>query len=91
MYGGGCGIIEIVLDFVVELCVSDDGFGVLLVECELIFELFYWLCFSGSGSGLGLYLVCEIVYCYGGIIVVVEVVIGGVWFCMWLLLDSVLL
>lgn len=91
VYGGGCGIIEIVLDFVVELCVSDDGFGVLLVECELIFELFYWLCFSGSGSGLGLYLVCEIVYCYGGIIVVVEVVIGGVWFCMWLLLDSVLL
>lgn len=35
--------------------------GILVGDCEVIFELFYCLCVVGSGSGLGLYLVKEIV------------------------------
>lgn len=75
------------------LCVDDDGFGIVEVDCEKVVCLFICLDDSCScdigGFGFGLVIVGCIVVCYYGELCIGCVVFGGVCLEMyWLLVVS---
>ncbi|WMJ68620.1 HAMP domain-containing sensor histidine kinase [Stenotrophomonas sp. 24(2023)] len=80
VHGGGRGIIRVTLDGQGVLEVSDQGDGVPVGDREAIFEPFHRLRAAGSGSGLGLHLVKEIVQHHGGSVSVGEAAGGGASF-----------
>ncbi|QII28563.1 HAMP domain-containing histidine kinase [Stenotrophomonas maltophilia] len=80
VHGGGRGTICVRLDRQGLLEVSDQGAGVPVGDREAIFEPFHRLRAAGSGSGLGLHLVKEIVQHHGGTVSVGEAVGGGASF-----------
>ena len=80
VHGGGQGTIRVALDVEGTLEVSDQGDGVPEDDREAIFEPFLRLRAAGSGSGLGLHLVKEIVQHHGGTVSVDEARGGGARF-----------
>lgn len=80
VHGGGRGTICVRLDAQGLLEISDQGAGVPVGDREAIFEPFHRLRAAGSGSGLGLHLVKEIVQHHGGSVSVAEAVGGGASF-----------
>jgi len=80
VHGGGRGTICVRLDTHGLLEISDQGAGVPVGDREAIFEPFHRLRAAGSGSGLGLHLVKEIVQHHGGSVSVAEAVGGGAAF-----------
>lgn len=80
VHGGGQGTIRVALDEQGLLEVSDQGAGVPENDRESIFEPFLRLRAAGSGSGLGLHLVKEIVQHHGGAVSVDEARGGGARF-----------
>lgn len=80
VYGGGRGTITLRLDAEGTLEVADQGAGVPAGEREAIFEPFHRLRAAGSGAGLGLHLVKEIVQHHGGSVSVGEAGGGGASF-----------
>jgi len=80
VHGGGRGTITVRLDPAGTLEVSDQGDGVPADDREAIFEPFHRLRAAGSGSGLGLHLVKEIVQHHGGTVSVGEAGGGGASF-----------
>ena len=72
---GGQHIIARVTDLGFE--VEDDGPGIPLGERERIFEPFYRLRPSASGSGLGLNLVKEVIARHNGRVVILDAPEGG--------------
>ncbi|KAF1016354.1 MAG: putative sensor histidine kinase TcrY [Stenotrophomonas maltophilia] len=80
VHGGGRGIIRVTLDAQGQLEVSDQGDGIPVRDREAIFEPFHRLRAAGSGSGLGLHLVKEIVQHHGGTVSAGEASGGGASF-----------
>ncbi|WP_164073982.1 MULTISPECIES: sensor histidine kinase [Stenotrophomonas] len=80
VHGGGRGTICVRLDAQGLLEISDQGAGVPVGDREAIFEPFHRLRAAGSGSGLGLHLVKEIVQHHGGTVSVAEADGGGASF-----------
>lgn len=80
VHGAGRGTITVRLDPAGTLEVSDQGDGVPADDREAIFEPFHRLRAAGSGSGLGLHLVKEIVQHHGGTVSVGEAGGGGASF-----------
>ena len=80
VHGGGRGTICVRLDARGLLEVSDQGAGIPVGDREAIFEPFHRLRAAGSGSGLGLHLVKEIVQHHGGSVSVGEAAGGGASF-----------
>ncbi|WP_049438208.1 sensor histidine kinase [Stenotrophomonas maltophilia] len=80
VHGGGRGTICVRLDTRGLLEVSDQGAGIPVGDREAIFEPFHRLRAAGSGSGLGLHLVKEIVQHHGGSVSVGEAAGGGASF-----------
>ncbi|MDP3585554.1 MAG: HAMP domain-containing sensor histidine kinase [Thiobacillus sp.] len=68
----------------VRISVEDDGPGIPLELREHIFDPFITTRTSGEGTGLGLYLVEEIVGEHQGCIVLDAAVAGGTRFSIWL-------
>lgn len=66
------------------LSVDDDGFGILVVECVCVFELFQWLDLSCDwqigGFGFGFVIVWCVVQVYGGDVWFEDLLFGGVCF-----------
>lgn len=79
-YGGEHGCITVDVGADASFGVSDQGPGIPLEERQRIFEPFYRLRPSSTGTGLGLHLVGEIVALHGGRIEVAEAHGGGAWF-----------
>nr|WP_172623995.1 sensor histidine kinase [Rhodanobacter glycinis] len=79
-YGGEHGCITVDVDADASFGVSDQGPGIPLEERQRIFEPFYRLRPSSTGTGLGLHLVGEIVALHAGRIEVAEAHGGGAWF-----------
>lgn len=79
----------------VILIVEDDGLGIVLENCEYIFEFFVcfdfsWGCLIG-GCGLGLVIVYFIVLVMGGMVNCGISELGGVCFLFsWLLWYNIL-
>ncbi len=69
---------------VVRITVEDDGPGIPLELREHIFDPFFTTRVSGEGTGLGLYLVEEIVSEHQGCIVLDAPASGGTCFSIWL-------
>jgi len=80
VHDGGRGTICVRLDAQGLLEISDQGAGVPVGDREAIFEPFHRLRAAGSGSGLGLHLVKEIVQHHGGTVSVAEADGGGASF-----------
>lgn len=80
IHGGGSGTITVQLDAEGTLAISDQGAGVPADDREAIFEPFLRLRAAGSGAGLGLHLVKEIVQHHGGSVSVDEAQGGGARF-----------
>ena len=68
----------------VRILVEDDGPGIPPELREHIFDPFFTTRVSGEGTGLGLYLVEEIVSEHGGCIVLEAPACGGTRFSIWL-------
>lgn len=70
---------------------EDDGFGIVVFECDVVFGCFYCgVVLEGyDGSGLGLVIVCEIVCLYGGMVVLFEMFGGGLIVSVYLVLVLV--
>lgn len=75
-------------DRVVRIVVGDDGPGMPPEVREHIFDPFFTTRSSGEGTGLGLYLVEEIISEHRGCIVVDNPAVGGTRFSIWLPLDE---
>lgn len=80
VHGGGGGTISVRLDDSGLLEVADQGAGVPENDRAAIFEPFHRLRAAGSGSGLGLHLVKEIVQHHDGTVSVGEAPGGGASF-----------
>jgi len=80
VHGGGRGTITVRLDADGTLEVADQGAGVPADDREAIFEPFHRLRAAGSGAGLGLHLVKEIVQHHGGSVSVGDAGGGGASF-----------
>ncbi len=80
VHGGGRGTITVRLDADGTLEVADQGAGVPADDREAIFEPFHRLRAVGSGAGLGLHLVKEIIQHHGGSVSVGEAGGGGASF-----------
>lgn len=70
-----------------RLCVQDDGPGIPESVRDQIFNPFFTTRAAGEGTGLGLYLVEEIVAEHAGCIVLVSPPAGGSCFSIWLPLN----
>lgn len=68
----------------VRITVEDDGPGIPPDLREHIFDPFFTTRTSGEGTGLGLYLVEEIVSEHQGCIVLDAAAAGGTRFSIWL-------
>lgn len=68
----------------IQLCVEDDGPGIPDAVREQIFTPFFTTKTGGEGTGLGLYLVEEIVAEHGGCVVLTTPPGGGSCFSVWL-------
>jgi signal transduction histidine kinase len=68
----------------VRIAVEDDGPGIPPDLLEHVFDPFVTTRSGGEGTGLGLYLVAEIVSEHGGCILVGSPATGGTRFCIWL-------
>jgi signal transduction histidine kinase len=79
-HGGGKGLIGVNVGADGSFGVSDQGPGIPVEERHRIFEPFYRLQSGGTGTGLGLHLVQEIVTRHGGHIEVSEAAGGGAAF-----------
>ncbi len=75
-------------DLVVRIEVEDDGPGMPPEVREHIFDPFFTTRSTGEGTGLGLYLVEEIISEHRGCIVVDNPAVGGTRFSIWLPLDK---
>jgi len=75
-------------DRVVRIVVQDDGPGIAPGVREHIFDPFFTTRSAGDGTGLGLYLVAEIVSEHNGCILVGSPATGGTRFCIWLPLSE---
>ncbi len=71
-----------------RLCVKDDGPGIPEAVRDQIFNPFFTTHAAGEGTGLGLYLVEEIVAEHAGCIVLTSPSGGGSCFSVWLPLTS---
>jgi len=71
-------------DRVVRIVVEDDGPGIAPGVRDHIFDPFFTTRSTGDGTGLGLYLVAEIVSEHRGCILVGSPATGGTRFCIWL-------
>jgi signal transduction histidine kinase len=71
-----------------RLCVKDDGPGIPEAVRDQIFNPFFTTRAAGEGTGLGLYLVEEIVAEHAGCIVLTSPSGGGSCFSVWLPLTS---
>ena len=80
VHGGGRGTISVRLDRNGTLEVADQGAGVPENDRDVIFEPFHRLRAAGSGSGLGLHLVKEIIQHHEGTVTVGEAPGGGASF-----------
>jgi len=80
VHGGGRGTISVRLEANGTLEVADQGAGVPENDREAIFEPFHRLRAAGSGSGLGLHLVKEIIQHHEGAVSVGEAPGGGASF-----------
>lgn len=69
---------------VLRIAVEDDGPGIPAEVCKHIFDPFFTTRTAGEGTGLGLYLVEEIVSEHHGAILVDAPVAGGTRFSVWL-------
>ena len=67
-----------------RLCVKDDGPGIPEAVRDQIFNPFFTTRTAGEGTGLGLYLVEEIVAEHAGCIVLTSPPGGGSCFSVWL-------
>lgn len=72
----------------VRITVGDDGLGIAPEVREHIFDPFFTTRAAGDGTGLGLYLVEEIVSEHRGCIVVENPLGGGTQFSIWLPLTE---
>ncbi|MCA1978893.1 MAG: HAMP domain-containing histidine kinase [Thiobacillus sp.] len=70
-----------------RLCVQDDGPGIPESVRDQIFNPFFTTRAAGDGTGLGLYLVEEIVAEHAGCIVLISPPAGGSCFSVWLPLQ----
>ncbi len=64
--------------------ISDDGPGIAAEHIGQIFDPFFTTRAPGDGTGLGLYIVSEIVLDQGGAIAVASPPGGGTCFTLWL-------
>jgi two-component system, NtrC family, sensor kinase len=64
--------------------VRDDGPGIPAARIGQVFDPFFTTRAPGEGTGLGLYIVAEIVQEYGGAIAVTSPPGGGACFSLWL-------
>lgn len=64
--------------------VRDDGPGIPAARIGQVFDPFFTTRAPGEGTGLGLYIVAEIVQEYGGAIAVTSPPGGGACFTLWL-------
>jgi signal transduction histidine kinase len=71
-----------------RIMVEDDGPGIAPEMREHVFAPFFTTRSTGDGTGLGLYLVSEIVGEHRGCIVVDSPAAGGTRFSIWLPLDE---
>lgn len=64
------GVVVVFIEQMGEYCVfmvEDFGFGIFNDLLDCVFDCFYWVIGSGvEGSGLGLFIVQEILDVYGG-------------------------
>ena len=72
----------------VRVTVEDDGPGIAPEMREQVFAPFFTTRSTGDGTGLGLYLVNEIVGEHRGCIVVDSPAAGGTRFSIWLPLNE---
>lgn len=75
-------------DRAARIIVEDDGPGIAPEMREHVFAPFFTTRLTGDGTGLGLYLVSEIVGEHRGCIVVDSPASGGTRFSIWIPLDE---